>query len=68
MKQIHFHPETHPRIILILDWIKMMGEEEAVCEDTGQGFSKTDNRHLATDSQSPKNFEKDKYTDINKFW
>lgn len=42
--------------------------EETIFSDTGQGFSKTDNTPLATDSWKPTNSKKDTYKEISKFW
>ena len=64
-----FYTESQPRAISIINRVKVTGDEEeklpeATLVDTGHGFSKTDNRHLATDSGSPTNAKKDKYKEI----
>lgn len=53
MKWTGLYSETQPRII----WIKVMGGEKpggGIYADTDQGFSKTENRQLATDHETLK--------------
>lgn len=80
MKWTSFYIETQPDILFFFNHLNTRLDQgdgrrggkktvaQAIFVDTGQGFSKTNNKHLDTDPGSSTNPKKEKYKEIHKVW